>query len=186
VGPPISHQEVEFEQLYRQYHREVLAYCARRLPPSEAFDAAAEAFTIAWRRRSEIPDAALSISWIYGVAHRVVSNHLRSTRRRARLANRAATFAHGEDSDPATQVIAAHEQSMVVRALLELGIRDREILMLATWEELAPLQIARVLGISRAAVDQRLSRARRRLAQKMIEIEQGSDARANREGLRRG
>ena len=44
-----------------------------------------------------------------------------------------------------------------------LGERDREVLRLATWEELEPREIAEVLGLSAPAVRKRLSRARARL-----------------------
>ena len=44
---------------------------------------------------------------------------------------------------------------------------DQEIVQLAMWEELSASDIATVLGISRAAVDQRFTRAKKRLARQL-------------------
>lgn len=48
-------------------------------------------------------------------------------------------------------------------AMARLSDRDREVLMLAAWEQLAPAEIAAVLGCSRSAANVRLHRARKRL-----------------------
>ncbi|HEX5608852.1 MAG TPA: sigma factor-like helix-turn-helix DNA-binding protein [Solirubrobacterales bacterium] len=58
-------------------------------------------------------------------------------------------------------------ESPVMEALGRLKARDREVLMLAAWEELEPAQIGEVLGLSAVAVRSRLHRARRRLRQEL-------------------
>lgn len=60
---------------------------------------------------------------------------------------------------------------MLIGALDRLRRSDREILKLATWEKLPHRSIGELLGISEAAVDQRISRARRRLANELEHIE---------------
>ncbi|MFI6280318.1 RNA polymerase sigma factor [Streptomyces sp. NPDC050988] len=50
-----------------------------------------------------------------------------------------------------------------VRALAEMSDRDREVLMLVSWDGLEPPVAARVMGCSRGAFLVRLHRARRRL-----------------------
>lgn len=52
----------------------------------------------------------------------------------------------------------------MIAALDQLRAADREIIQLALWDELPRAEIAATLGIGRDAVDQRLSRAKRRLA----------------------
>jgi len=49
-------------------------------------------------------------------------------------------------------------------ALARLPARYREVLILAEWDGLERETIARLEGVSRAAVDQRISRAYRKLA----------------------
>ncbi len=65
---------------------------------------------------------------------------------------------------PEVQLVRQEEAAEVLDALGRLRARDQEIIQLALWEELKPAEIAQVLGISRPAVDQRLYRARQRLA----------------------
>ena len=56
------------------------------------------------------------------------------------------------------------ELDRVLEAASHLSDRDQEILRLAAWEGLSHRQLAEVFGCSVAAVDQRLHRAKRRLA----------------------
>lgn len=56
------------------------------------------------------------------------------------------------------------EDEEVLTALRSLKALDREVLMLAAWEELTAPEMADALGISLSAVEQRLHRAKRRLA----------------------
>src|SRR5205085_5958937 len=55
------------------------------------------------------------------------------------------------------------------RALRSLGPADREALLLVAWEDLAPTQAARVLGVKATAFRVRLLRARRRLQAALAE-----------------
>ena len=59
------------------------------------------------------------------------------------------------------------EDEAVLVALSQLRGPDREILRLAAWEELTGPEIAIVLGISLSAVQQRLHRAKKRLAARL-------------------
>ena len=56
------------------------------------------------------------------------------------------------------------EYETVLQAASRLSVRDREVLNLAAWEGRAHSEIAEILGCSIAAVDQRLHRAKQRLA----------------------
>ena len=57
---------------------------------------------------------------------------------------------------PDEPVVRGPEDTELMEALRKLREVDRELLRLSFWEDLQPTEIARVLGISRAAVDQRL------------------------------
>jgi DNA-directed RNA polymerase specialized sigma24 family protein len=61
----------------------------------------------------------------------------------------------------------AHITGYVRRRTADPDDADRELLGLATWEELDNGQIATVLGVSRNAVRIRLHRARRRFAKEL-------------------
>jgi RNA polymerase sigma-70 factor (ECF subfamily) len=55
------------------------------------------------------------------------------------------------------------------KALARLSVRDREILLLVSVEEMSPGEAAVVLGLSATAVRKRLQRARERLAEELTE-----------------
>ncbi len=92
----------------------------------------------------------------------MLANRRRSLRRQERLAARVASLIdRGRiDSDGPDDLEAA---------LAGLAARDREIIYLHCWEDLAPAQIAVVLGCTPNAASIRLHRAKQRLAQALTE-----------------
>ena len=147
-----------FDSLFASYHESVLRYCVRRLGPSEAEDAAADVFAVAWRRLEEIPDGESARAWLIGVAYKVVGNRYRSRRRGARLRERLRS-----ETMSSTAVESEVPLQSILLALEELSPADRELIRLASWDGLSRSEIAHVLGIRVNAVDQRMHRARGRL-----------------------
>jgi len=147
-----------FRALFARHYAAVYRYAGRRLGRDEAADAAAEAFTVAWRKISHVPPEPDTLPWLYGVTRKVVANAARSRRRRQRLAARAG-------ADPAP--VASGDPYGVLGALEALGADDREVLRLAAWEGLGPGEMGAVLGCSPNAAAIRLHRARRRLEEAM-------------------
>ncbi|MFD8374769.1 RNA polymerase sigma factor [Streptomyces sp. NPDC059688] len=158
----MSNDEI-FAAAYREHYWAVSRYVARRLPgrTGEVEEVVAEVFTVAWRRRADLP--ASPLPWLYGVARNCLANAVRGYGRRRRLVDRlgndeAAHGRHVVDSPDAEAPGAwVHE------ALDRLSAADREILRLAAWEELGAEEIAVALGCGRRAATMRLHRARRRL-----------------------
>ena len=147
-----------FDALFAAYSPSIVAYCGWRADSaSDAQDAVAEVFLAAWRRLDELPEGDAARVWLYATARRVLANQRRSTRRREALRERLAR----EPSPAATESPGAEEAS-VRAALMQLGPRDREVLLLSEWEDLAPAQIAEVLGCLTVTARGRLHRARRR------------------------
>jgi RNA polymerase sigma-70 factor (ECF subfamily) len=66
-------------------------------------------------------------------------------------------------STPSKQLLREELRARVRKALLELGERDREVLVMRHLEEMAMAEIAAVLGISEGAVKVRHLRALKRL-----------------------
>ena len=152
-----------FQAVYEAHYRAVLAYARRRAASdSDAQDAVAETFTIAWRRFAELPEADATLPWLYGVARRVMANQRRSNQRRMDLATRL------RGHRPATvefepQLEADEERRTVLAALGRLREVDQELLRLAVWEELPHRDIARIVDCPERSVAVRLHRARNRL-----------------------
>ena len=149
--------------LYAAHYAEVLAYCARRVGRDGADDAASEVFMIAWRRRDEI-DWTAARPWLFGIARGVIANGWRSQRRRLRLVGRIGGLAPDSPPAPDVVVVRREEDREVLEALAELGDVDREVLTLSAWEGMSAPEIAAAIGISPSAAEQRLHRAKRRLA----------------------
>ena len=147
----------EFEQLFGSYAPAILAYAVRRATsPSDAEDAVAETFLIAWRRVDAVPKGEAAVLWLYGVCRRVLANQRRSQQRRWRLFDklrRGANVVQAQDHA---------EGGQAIEALARLRPDDQELLRLVAWEQLSHSEIARVLGITPNAVAIRLHRARRR------------------------
>lgn len=158
--------EARLASVYHRHSGAVSAYALRRCSAEDAAEVVAETFVVAWRRLDDIPDEPATKAWLLGVARRVLSNQRRGIRRRGELARKAATYLAPRFHD-----VPVFEQSgevrTVVAAMQQLPVKDRELLMLVAWEELTPLEIAVVLGVSSAVVRKRLFRARRRLADQL-------------------
>jgi RNA polymerase sigma-70 factor (ECF subfamily) len=149
-------------RLYERHAREVFAYAQRRSDSQTAEDVTARVFLVAWRRRTSVPADALP--WLYGVARRVLADERRSSRRRASLGRRLGARWLGE-----VERVDEGGDGSLAAALERLSERDREILLLSYWEDLAPEQVAVVLGCSRSTLAVRLHRARRRLSRALTD-----------------
>lgn len=104
------------------------------------------------------------LAWLYGVARNVLRHHWRSTARSRRLVEKVSGLRPIPCADAETIVVEALEHENVLRALSRLAESDQEILRLTAWEGLSQREIAATLGMSVAAVQKRLARAKARLA----------------------
>lgn len=159
----MSDEERVFQATYRRCYPAVLAYCARRLPLHDAQDVASDVFATAWRRREVLGGVDAELPWLYGVAARTIANHRRAGRRRDRLAERAGGMMGRAWAGAEAVVVQRSQDEEMMQAVARLRRTDREVLMLAGWEGLAASDIASVLGITLAAAEKRLVRAKRRL-----------------------
>jgi RNA polymerase sigma-70 factor (ECF subfamily) len=156
-----------FEAIWRQHRRQVLAYCLRRAPSADAEDACAETFLVVWRRIDEIPPDPRTVLALYGIARRVLSNQSRSFHRRGRLHTKLTNLGVAPPDDPLHVVVQSADDRAVSDAVQRLKTTDREIVMLDVWEDLSRAEIAEVMGMTRAAVDQRIHRAYQKLARSL-------------------
>ena len=152
-------RRVRFRALYEENYERILGYALRRLPHADALDVVAETFTVAWRRLAHVPDGDDARLWLYGTARRVLANHERGARRRARL--------HGRLAAEGTTVAAHPTPGGPTAAFARLRREDRELLALVAWEGLDARELARVIGCSPNAARIRLHRARKRLAEEL-------------------
>jgi RNA polymerase sigma-70 factor (ECF subfamily) len=147
-------RRLRLEALYSQNAAAVHAYARRRTDAVSAEDVVMEVFVIACRRLDEVP--AQPLPWLLGCARRLLANQRRGAQRAEALIERLASVGSSTvTGDPTSDLVMA--------ALAALSVRDREILLLSSWEDLEPGEIAQVLRCTRATATVRLHRARKRL-----------------------
>lgn len=160
----MTDSDARFVDLYEQFYRPVYAYCRRRTTTDMVDDVVAETFLVAWRKIDLVPRGSEVLPWLFGVAYRVLGTQWRGSFRRRKLSKKLSGIGH-ETPNPPEEVIVVREQSRQVMAAIDsLQSTDREILLLAAWEELPHADIAVVLNISIGAVRQRLYEAKKNLA----------------------
>jgi RNA polymerase sigma-70 factor (ECF subfamily) len=157
-------RRARFEAIWVEHSPRVRAYCVRRVAAHEADDVCAEIFLVVWRRIDEVPPPPHTLLYVYGIAGKVVSNHTRSFRRRSRLDEKLRNLGVAPPADPAFLVVQGSDDAQVAAAVRKLSHRDREIVMLFAWEDVPREDIAEIMGMTKAAVDQRIHRAYKKLA----------------------
>lgn len=151
--------EERFQEIYRRHRGAVAAYARRRVPGEAAEDVVAETFLVCWRNLDRVPEEPLP--WLYAVARRTVANQRRA-------AARQATAAPVELS---ADVVPLERDPALGAAMSRLRERDQEVLRLVAWEGLSLGEAATVLGCSAVACRVRFHRAKRRLAERLEELE---------------
>lgn len=144
------------ESLFDQHGGQLRGFAVRRVGPDDADDIVGEVFATAWRRRTDVPEAALP--WLYQTARNLVLHHHRATARRNNLTKAVARGLREQVAESAEDQASVLVDSVLSR----LDDTDAEVLRLTVWEQLTPSEIAQLLGLSPGAVRNRLLRARRR------------------------
>jgi RNA polymerase sigma factor (sigma-70 family) len=167
-------------QLYERHSSRIFGFCLSRLGSrEEAEDAVQTTFLNAQRGlgRGVIPEYELA--WLFKIAQNVCHNRHQSARRRGRVET-----AH--DLDALQDVIASPDRTPAVslgeltQALGAIPTRQRRALVLREFEGYTYEEIANELGISVAAVETLLFRARRGIAQ---QLEQSGATAGTRRGV---
>ena len=153
-----------FEALLAR-HRGQVARLARRLLAwnAEVEEVVQEVFTRAWENAPRYRGDGDPGAWLTGITVRVCRGRLRSPWRRRRV-----NGVELDELEPVRMPLAAKQDDGpapqdVRRALAHLSPKLREVVVLHYLEEEPIERVATLLGLSRRAVDTRLSRARGRL-----------------------
>jgi RNA polymerase sigma-70 factor (ECF subfamily) len=165
VGPArLSFARVAEEEL-DAVHRYLLFLTGDR---SLAEDLTGETFEKAFRvwRRFD-PRRASARTWLCRIARSVALDHFRAERRRRRRED-----VYARDAVEAAEApFAAGVSAPLERALAQLSAGEREVVALRVLLELDGPTAARVLGISDTACSTRLSRALRKLEERITNAE---------------
>ena len=122
-----------------------------------AADVVQEGFLRAWQRAGELREAGRFGAWVGQIVRRLAVDAVRRGPRRAEVLDGTVAAPAG---DPVEGGSRAETASAVADALATLDEVTRSAVVLRYFEDLPSRQIGELLGLSPAAVDMRLSRAR--------------------------
>jgi RNA polymerase sigma factor (sigma-70 family) len=166
--------------LYERYSGQIYGYCLHQLGSrEEAEDAVQTTFMNAFRglQRGIVPE--LESAWLFKIAHNVCLSRRRSSWRRGRV-EAPNNFEVLQEIVPGREH-AADELIRLQDVLEQMPENQRRAILLREWQGLTYREISDELGLSQAAVETLIFRARRALAQG---LEQDADTWKKR--LRRG
>jgi RNA polymerase sigma factor (sigma-70 family) len=151
-----------FADLLRRHGQAIHAYLTRRGGRAAADDLLSEVWLRAYAARRQYDERWQDARpWLYGIARNVLREHWRRARAGPGgepVANLAASDDPWPDVD--ARLDAAARLAELRRALAQLAADDREVLLLVSWEGLAPAEVAVALGIPAGTARSRLHRAR--------------------------
>lgn len=142
----------------------------RDVPTSE--DIAQEAFLSAWQNLRKLGNPASFLPWLRQITRNLARDHLRSQIHRANPAGDVeALIASVADPHPGPSEHLAEQQDRAVAAAVidSLPEESREVLLLYYREGQSSRQVAGLLGLQDAAVRKRLSRARERVREELLQ-----------------
>jgi RNA polymerase sigma factor (sigma-70 family) len=167
-------------ELYERYSAQIFGYCLHQLGSrEEAEDAVQTTFMNAFRGLSRGIVPELESAWLFKIAHNVCLSRRRSSWRRGKI-EAPNNFEVLQEVIPGRETIG-DELIRLQDVLEEMPENQRRAILLREWQGLTYREISTELGITQAAVETLIFRARRALAQG---LEQDADTWKRR--LRRG
>jgi RNA polymerase sigma-70 factor (ECF subfamily) len=169
--PPAESRRLAFEALYQRHHREVWAVAyARRLDADLALEVTQEVFLRLWKQWQSGEVIENPRAWLMRVARNFAEDHAKSAfRRHGTQSPDAFAAVRSATASPSELLEHAELLGQVRDALNELQEADRAVLTLRYALDYEVDQIAEVLDINVAAVHMRLSRARKRVAERLAD-----------------
>ena len=164
VSRPPSPQADLTSDLFERYRRQIFGYCLHQLGSrEEAEDAVQSTFLNAFRGLSRGVVPEVESAWLFKIAHNVCLSRRRSTWRRGRVES-PEDFSALQEVLPAPSRIA--DELVGLQDVLEqMPGSQRRAILLREWQGLSYREIAEELGLTQAAVETLIFRARRSLAQ---------------------
>ncbi len=151
--------------LYRRHRRPVyLAALSVLRSRSDAEEVLQDAFVTMWRRRGSITLAAeTALPWLLTTARYLALNRLRAIARRRTDSLEVAAEPEAAARSPLGEALASELRAELQGAIAQLSKIDQAIVTLCLVEDLSYKQAAHRLGVTQAAVRNRLSRLRAHL-----------------------
>jgi RNA polymerase sigma-70 factor (ECF subfamily) len=157
-----------YDRLIRVVEWTILRITGQRLSDHEDLvQAAFEQIVTTLHRKRYAQGCSLS-TWAAALSCHIALNALRAQRRQRWFSSVAASAEPGRGVDPESQLDARQTLERVRAELVRMNAARAEVLLLHEVNGLGLSDIARVLGISVAAAQSRLSRGRRELGERLV------------------
>ena len=171
-----------FAQLIERHERAALSVAFGVLGDGNASgDAVQEAFVRAWERLADLKEPARFGPWLCGIVRNLAIDQLRRCRNEPRPGCNAPAVkelrhdgrhpGQSYGDDPAEQMSRRERRDAVAAALDALDEVSRSAVVLRYYDGLSSKQIGELLDLAPAAVDMRLTRARRVLRDRLDSTE---------------
>lgn len=171
----VRHGDVEaFGVLVERYHSPLTRHLAYRCgDPELAADLTQETFLEAFRDLDHFKGESSFAAWLYGIAHNRLRMHWRRQRLRRLISLDWLTGAVPA-TPPALQrsddSASCHERDTLLQVFADLTPSLREALLLHSLDGFTAPEIAGILGISRAAAERRISRAKEQFRERYRDL----------------
>ena len=163
IGARLATDEAAIEAAYAVLAPTVLAYLRRMVPPADADDVLQRTFLDVWRSRQQYDPARSLSGWVMGIARHRALDHLRSRRPEDPVGELPEGGVLAGD-DLAERFCRAHD---VREALLRLAPEQRQVLILAYFDDLSLPQVAEWVNAPLGTVKARAARGLRALAREV-------------------
>ncbi|UCD51923.1 MAG: sigma-70 family RNA polymerase sigma factor [Phycisphaerales bacterium] len=148
-----------FGALYQRYHNPIVALAYAQLGDKHAAeDAAQEAFAVACRDLGALRDRAKFGAWLGGICRNISRQMIRTRCRPAPVPDDPPDERRAEDDG---------RSEAVRRAVWKLEPAERELIVMRYFDGFSQARISEVLDITPAAVNGRLVRAKRKVAEQL-------------------
>lgn len=179
--PAGGREAIDWEAVLTQHDRWLRAVVLARVRQPEAVEEVMQEVALAAvRQAAPLHDRSKVAPWLYRLA--VLQSLLyrrkcfRQRQLRERYAQRLGSDdGHGRAADPLVWLMAKEREQALAEALQRLAPRDAELLLLKYTQQWNYHQIAEHLGISHAAVETRLHRARARLRRELAALDRADE-----------
>ncbi|MDX3658751.1 sigma-70 family RNA polymerase sigma factor [Streptomyces sp. ID05-26A] len=164
----VAGEEGALRAVYERYAPAVLRVAASSLPSrADAEDVVQTTFVTAWRSRESFDPAKGSLLvWLLTIARRRSIDVLRSRSRDERIVKMLHSTSGGAESDEPVRPERVVDRLVVLEAIGELSPQQRQVLLLAFYDDLTHDQIAASTGLPLGTVKSHLRRGMARLRQR--------------------
>ena len=163
-------------ELFERHHGPLFGFLVKFTGVrSAAEDIAQTVFQRMLKYRHTYRDDGKFSAWMYHLARRCAADHFRQSNRAPRATDPADLHDHADDApDAGEYAVTRDDHALLHTALARLDRDDREVLLLARFQELSFAEIATMLECSVGAAKVRAHRALRELKDVFFQLQKES------------